>query len=102
MSVKALQVGMEKVPKERMHLDEATLMEAEEILIQMLTPIWGPKIAELVRTYEECVALLNLVKSPGFPWNVDCMDKLQAMLRFGPEIQKLVEEVLALPNPADQ
>jgi hypothetical protein len=100
MSVKSLQVGMEKVPKERMHLDETLLLEAEEMIIRMLRPIWGSR--KLLRSYEEAVQLLTLVKSPGFPWNVDCRDKLEALLRYGGEIQRLTEMILAMPSPSAQ
>jgi hypothetical protein len=91
---------MEKVPKECMYLDETLLLEAEEMIIRMLRPIWGSR--KLLRSYEEAVQLLTLVKSPGFPWNVDCRDKLEALLRYGGEIQRLTEMILAMPSPSAQ
>jgi len=64
----------------------------QDALAYHLSGIWaGPNTTE----YAEAVSLLNLDKSPGFPYYYDCEDKADSLDFYGNDIQAKVRGVLA-------
>lgn len=95
MDAKVLKTGLAKASDPVLSVDEDLVIKAERYLIQKMKSIWTSTEEDFIMSYEDALLELTLDKSAGFPYFYDCIDKKQALEKYGPEIAERVQRLLA-------
>jgi len=92
MSVNAMKKSMMKAVEPVHCYSEAQLQRMFDYGVGQLNSIWfGPNDL----TYAEVIDSLNMEKSPGFPYYYRCVDKADALEKYGDTVQRNVYDILA-------
>ena len=91
MTLKALSQSVLKAVDPLISYADVELSRAFDYLHQELSSMW---FGDNYTPYAEAVELLNLEKSPGFPWYSSCSDKECALKCHGDKVMKQVEAVV--------
>jgi hypothetical protein len=94
MSASVLKTGLAKAKDNVLPIDENLVLRAEKYMINKMKSVWTLSEEEFIMTYEDALLELTLDKSPGFPYFYDCIDKKQALEKYGPEIKERVQCLL--------
>jgi len=84
MTVKAMRKGFEKYKEPKCLFSEDQALDAFNFLRSRLSGIWDDS---KVLDYAEAVKLMDMTKSPGYPYYYDCDTKEVAFQKYGDVIQ---------------
>jgi len=92
MTIKALRQSCAKAVDPLLPYPDSKLAWMYQYGMRYLAGIWqGDNFA----TAPEAIGRMTMTKSAGYPYYYDCQDKYEAFVRYGPEIQQNVKNVLA-------
>lgn len=95
MSVDALRVGLAKSHDPKLLLPEPLVQMAERYFVNRLQSIWYRQPDDMVMSYQDAVATLDMRKSPGHPYHHQCQTKGDAMAKYGRMISNLSDRVMS-------
>lgn len=83
MTPKNMKLGLEKSHEDELQFEEKLVRRAEIWMKNYLQGVWTRSKESMVTSYSDALEELTMDKSPGYPYYYDCLDKAEALEKYG-------------------